>query len=170
MGRTDDLNIQAEGVVPPVVERSRGEHGEPAPERDEGSHRPVKSPDLDCGFLLSAVLTESGRENQVRAGESRENRSKLNAQVRGSPESVPADRSVPGNIPIEPKGGGSDSNRGTPDIPRDRPHAGQDCALRGGCDGVRSSVCHGLTLEEPEVGAWILGCLAMNSQTTFQAT
>src|SRR5260370_28167552 len=144
MGRTDDLNIEAEGVVPPVVERSRGEHGEPAPERDEGSHRPVKSPDLDCGFLLSAVLAESGRENQVRAGESRENRSKLNAQVRGSPESIPADRSVPGNIPIEPKSGGGNGNRGTPDVPRDRANAGQVGALRGCCDGGRSNVYHGL--------------------------
>src|SRR5260370_8119890 len=153
MGRTDDLNIEAEGVVPPVVERSRGEHGEPAPERDEGSHRPVKSPDLDCGFLLSAVLTESGRENQVRAGESRENRSKLNAQVRGSPESAPADRSVPGNIPIEPKGGGSDSNPGTPDIPRDPPHAGHDCALRGCCDGATTTLSHAPTFEDPEVAS-----------------
>src|SRR5260370_21390107 len=121
MGRTDDLNIQAEGVVPPVVERSRGEHGEPAPERDEGSHRPVKSPDLDCGFLLSAVLTESGRENQVRAGEARENRSKLNAQVRGRPENGPAEPSVPGKIPKEPQGGGGDRNRGTPKLAREPP-------------------------------------------------
>src|SRR5690348_14131996 len=144
MGRADDLNIQAESVVPPVIERGGGEHGESTPERDESSQRAIKTPNLYCGLLSSAVLSEGRREDQVHAGKSGENGAEVDAQVRGSPEGIPANGSVPRNVPIEPKCGGGHSNRRTPNIPGNRRRSIQNYAPRRREDPVGSTVCHRL--------------------------
>src|SRR5258708_5799976 len=132
MGRTEDLDIQTESIVPPVVKRGGGEHGEPTPKRDESSKRPIEAPNANGRILRGVILSISRCENQIGAGKSGENGAKVNTQVRGSPESIPADGSVPGNVPIEATGRGSNSDGGTPDIPRNRCDASQNRALRTG--------------------------------------
>ena len=49
--RADDADVEAVGVVPPVVEGRRRQHGHAAPRADERAKRTRESPDPDADVL-----------------------------------------------------------------------------------------------------------------------
>ena len=67
--RAEDLDVQAVGVVPPVIEGRGSQHGGAAPGGDEGAERPAESPDLDGRGAQRRIAAEGAREDQVAAGE-----------------------------------------------------------------------------------------------------
>ena len=56
--RTDDLDVEAVGVVPPVVEGRGGEHRDASPGGEEDAERGAQAEDLDGG---GAQLRDRGR-------------------------------------------------------------------------------------------------------------
>ena len=48
--RAEDLDVEPVGVVPPVVERRRGQHRDAAPGGDERAERPAEAPDPHRSF------------------------------------------------------------------------------------------------------------------------
>ena len=49
VGRAEDFDVEAVGVVPPVIERRGGEHGGATPGGNEGAERPAEFPYADAG-------------------------------------------------------------------------------------------------------------------------
>src|ERR1700689_4201802 len=101
MRRADDLDVQAERIVPPVIERRRGDHHHAAPASQKGAERPAESPNFYGSRFGDGIVSPSGGENQIRAGEAHQDSAELDKEVRGSPEGVAADAHVPGDVPVE---------------------------------------------------------------------
>ena len=57
--RAQDFHIHSVSIVPPIVERSRNEHGERAPNRHPCAKGTTKTPEPDRARLLSAILAEA---------------------------------------------------------------------------------------------------------------
>src|SRR5262249_52430673 len=55
VGRAKDLDVEAVGVVPPIVEGCGGEHGDAAPGGDEGAERAAETPEGDAGFAQGGI-------------------------------------------------------------------------------------------------------------------
>src|SRR6202041_141074 len=88
--RAEDFNVQAVGVVPPVVEGSGSQHGGAAPGGDECARRAVKAPDFDGCRAQRRITAQGAGEDQVAAGNGGDDAAGLDGQVRGRPEGVAA--------------------------------------------------------------------------------
>ena len=131
MRQADDFDVEAVGVVPPVVEGRRGEHREAAPRRHETSERSAKAPHRDAGVLGFLRRAEGGRQNRVAAGDSGQHAREVDHHVRGRPEGVAADRDMPRDVPVTAEQVGGGGGGETPDIPGNRSGAlGDDAARR----------------------------------------
>ena len=114
VGRGDDLDVEAVGVVPPVIERRGGEHGDAAPCCDEGAEGSAKAEDVDrCGGELGSGR-EGGAQDEIAAGDSGEHAAQVDGHVGGRPESIAADAAVPGDVPVRADGDGGDGEGGGP--------------------------------------------------------
>ena len=69
VGRAENLDVEAIGGVPPVIERRRCDHGDPAPRRKKSAQRTAKSPDRDRTRAQRRAAVQRSRKNQVAAGE-----------------------------------------------------------------------------------------------------
>ena len=88
--RAQNLHIEPVGVVPPVVERRRSDHGDAAPRRDERPQRPAEAPYLHgC-----AAQRRSRRQSSWKESDSR----RTNPPERRTCKSrcAPASRTCPG--------------------------------------------------------------------------
>ena len=72
VGRAEDFDVEAVGVVPPVIERRGGEHGGATPGGNEGAQGPAEFPYADAGGCQLRIPAEGAGKNQVAAGESRQ--------------------------------------------------------------------------------------------------
>lgn len=151
--RAQDGHIQSEGVVPPAVERSRGQHAKATPGSDESPERSTESPNLYGVLSDRGGRSQRGVQNQVGAAQSSEDGSELDREVRGRSEGVAPNADVPGNIPVE-----ADSGRGygygrRPRIPRRglraNRRASRNRRSRRKCDPC--AVCHKTPLPETRV-------------------
>ncbi len=136
--RRDDLDVQAVGVVPPVVEGGRGDHGEGAPDRHPGAERGAETPETNGGGGLGHARSpaEGGPERQPAGGQPGEHPAEVDRQVRRGPEGVAADRRVPGDVPEQADGDARRAEEGGIEIPGEGGGAlagGGD--LRGGLEG-----------------------------------
>src|SRR5581483_11580857 len=86
-------------VVPPVVERRRGDHRERAPDADPRAERRAKSPEADGGAALRVRPGEGGPQRHPSAGQTGDDTAEIDGEVRRGPERIPADRAVPRDIP-----------------------------------------------------------------------
>src|SRR5277367_567149 len=146
MRQADDFDVEAVGVMPPVVEGGRREHHESAPRRHEASERPAKAPDRDAGVLGLIRRTEGGRQNRVAAGDSGQHAREIDHHMRGRPEGVAADRDMPRDVPVTAEEIGGGGGCQTPDIPGNRSGAlGDDAARIGARSKVESGggITHG---------------------------
>src|SRR6266852_7347562 len=84
----------------------------------------------------------------MHARKPRDNRTKVDTQVRGGPESVPPDGSVPGDVPVQTDCGGCHSDRREPDTPRYISNSIENGTLGRGRHRVGNTVCHRLTSSE----------------------
>ena len=119
MGRADDLDIQPIGVVPPVVERGGGQHGEAAPGADERAQRPIEPEDADRSRTRRPGTSKSAGQDEIGAGDRGQHAAKVDREVRGGQERVAADRHVPGDIPIQAAHDRGHGQRRAPEIPGD---------------------------------------------------
>src|SRR5580700_1083114 len=133
MRRTNDLNIEAERVVPPIVEGRGGDHHHPAPTGQEGAQRAAESPNSYRGCFSRGVMSPGGGKNQVGAGKAHQDSAELDEQVSGSPESVASDAHVPGNIPVEAEDDRAGADEAAPDVPRSDARAGFGCSGVADC-------------------------------------
>src|SRR5262249_41876348 len=108
------------GVMPPVVERSGDHHGGAAPCGQEGSEGSTQTPHPYGRFASRGVRRESRVQNQVAAGNGREQSAKLYGQVLRSPEGVAADGHVPGDVPVESEDDRSNGGRSNQQRPGNR--------------------------------------------------
>ena len=69
MGRTQDLDIESVGVVPPVVERSGGEHRDRAPDRHPRPEGRAKSPHAHRAPDFGAGAGKGRPQGQPAAGQ-----------------------------------------------------------------------------------------------------
>ena len=67
MGRADDLDVEAVGGVPPVVEGGGGEHRDAAPARDEDAERSAEAEDVDGRRFELFGVAEGGGKDEVDA-------------------------------------------------------------------------------------------------------
>jgi len=118
--QADYFDIESVGVVPPVVERRRGEHRKSAPRRHETSERPAKSPYRDARVFGLLRRSESGGQDRVAAGDSSEHAREINHHVRRSPERVAAYRDMPRDVPIATEHVGGGRSGEAPYVPRYR--------------------------------------------------
>src|SRR6185295_1524492 len=95
----EDLDVQAVGVVPPIVERRRGEHGDGAPDRHPGAERRAEAPEADGHLALRLGTGEGGLQGEPAAGDTSQHAAEIDGQVRRGPEGVAADRHVPRDVP-----------------------------------------------------------------------
>ena len=137
MRQADDFDVEAVGVMPPVVERRRREHREAAPRRHEASERSAKSPDRDARVLGVLRGAEGGGENRVAAGDTGEHAGEIDHHVRGRPEGVAADRDMPRDVPIATEQVGGGGSGEAPYVPRNR--SGALCGDAAGV-GARAKV------------------------------
>jgi hypothetical protein len=70
--RAENLDVEAVGVMPPVVEGRRGKHGDAAPGGDEGAERAAEPPDFDRSFAERGHAAHGGGEDQVSTGDAGE--------------------------------------------------------------------------------------------------
>src|SRR5688500_12600273 len=99
MGWTEDFDIQTVGVMPPVVERCRGEHGERTPDRNPGSKRRAKTPQPNCPGPFCRGSKECGADHQPPSGEPTEQAAQVDRHVRWRPKRIASDGAMPGDVP-----------------------------------------------------------------------
>src|SRR6202046_4752208 len=115
----DDGDVEAEGIVPTVVEGRGCDHYHATPTGEERTERAAESPDLNGGSPGGGIGSKGGGKNQIDAGESHQYAAQLDRQVRWGPESVAANAHVPGNVPVKPEEDGSGAEKGGPGGPGD---------------------------------------------------
>jgi hypothetical protein len=118
--RADDPHVETVGVVPPVVERRRHQHGGAAPGRQKCAQRSGQAPDAHARVSQRRLLRPGRREDQIRPMKCRRDAAGVDRHVRSAPERVAADRAVPGDVPVAADVGGRHGQRGTPQVPRNR--------------------------------------------------
>ena len=128
--RAEDFDVEAVGVVPPIVEGAGGDHGDGAPGADKGAEGSAETPHGDGVIAERRILLESRGKDYVAAGEAGNDSAQVDEHVRGSPESVAADALVPGNVPDAADDAGGDGDDVAPDVPGDGESFGGD-ALGG---------------------------------------
>ena len=116
--RADDLDVEAVGIVPPVVERRRSDHGDAAPGRQKRAQRPAESPDAHGTIAQAGAAVERGGKYQVSAGNARQNAAQMDDYVGRRPKGVASDGAVPGDVPVDAHHGTRHRRRGAPHIPR----------------------------------------------------
>ena len=104
MRRTDDFDVEAVSIVPPVIERRGSEHGNAAPGSDERAQRSAESKNVHGRSCQRGVLGESGVQYQITKGNTRENTAQINSHMGGSPKRIPANGFMPRNVPITAHG------------------------------------------------------------------
>jgi hypothetical protein len=67
VGRRDDLDVEAIGVVPPVVEGCGGEHGDAAPGDEESTEGGAEAEDPDGAGAIGRADVEGVGETRARA-------------------------------------------------------------------------------------------------------
>src|SRR5580704_16137931 len=140
MRGADDLDVEPEGVMPPVVEGRGGDHHHSAPAGHECAERAAESPNFYGSRFSDGIVSEGRGKNQVGADEAHEDSAELNKQVRGSPESVAANAHVPGDVPVEAEDDGRDADEAAPD----EPWGGLRMRARDGGVGNRGICGHSL--------------------------
>ena len=121
VGRADDLDVEAVGGVPPVVEGGGGEHGDAAPGGEEGAERAGEAEHAARRWRAGrGILAQGGVEDQVATGDAGENAAEIDGHVGGRPEGVAADGAVPGDVPVGADGYGGDGEGRTPEVPGNR--------------------------------------------------
>ena len=119
MRRADNLDVEAVSVMPPVIERSRGEHGDASPAGEENAQRGAQPKNTDRRGRELRVAEKSALDDQPRADDAGEHTAGVDGHVRRGPESIPADGPVPGDVPGAPDGGGGNGQHANPDVPGD---------------------------------------------------
>src|SRR3989449_4793511 len=128
--RRQDFDVEAVRVVPPVVERGRGDHRKGAPDAHPGPQRAPEAPEPDGRRPVFRRAPEARPEHEPAARQSREHAAQVDGRVRGGPERVATDRAVPGNVPDDADLGTRRRNQCRGDVPgqvrseRRRPRAG----------------------------------------------
>ena len=84
--RTDDAHVEAVRVVPPVVERRRHEHREPAPRREEGAGWPREAQDADAHVSQRRRAAERGRGDEIPGRDASQKAARVDRQMRRRPE------------------------------------------------------------------------------------
>src|SRR5690348_16205519 len=126
----EDFDVEAVGVMPPVVEGRGSNHRDGAPGAEKRAERAAESPHGNGIGAKRGILAESGGENEIAAAEAGKNATELDQDVGRSPESVAADAFVTGDVPDAADNAASDGEEIAPDIPGDRKGASGD-ALSG---------------------------------------
>ena len=83
MRRADDLDIETVGIVPPVVERRRREHGDRAPHYDPRAERRARPEDAHGGGTLPRAGEKGVPKGQPSAHAAAEEAAEVNGQVGG---------------------------------------------------------------------------------------
>jgi len=128
------LDVETVCVVPPVIERGRGDHCEGAPDAHPGAERPAESPERHGCRPLVRRSRERGLEDDPPARETGEDAAEVDGHVGGRPEGVAPDRAVPRNVPEDAHLGASGRDDRGPHEPGDA-----DGAPR--CGRRRSASC-----------------------------
>src|SRR5262249_6496922 len=90
--RGEDFDVEAIGIVPPVVKWRGREHGDATPGSNERAERSAEAPDFDGSLTQRRAAAERGGEYEVRAGDAGEDAAQVNANVCRRPEAVTPDR------------------------------------------------------------------------------
>ena len=115
--RAQDLDVQAVGVVPPVVEGRRYDHRQRAPDADPGPERSAEAPERDAGGPLARVAGERRAQHEPSAREAGDDAAQVDGQVGGRPERVAADGAVPGDVPQAADDDAGRRERDGPQVP-----------------------------------------------------
>ncbi len=117
--RRNDLDVQAVGVVPPVVEGRRGEHRDAAPGRNKGAERGAEAQHRDRFTLQLLAAAKRRVQDQVSADHRRNHTAGIDQQMRRGEERIASDGTMPRDIPRAAKRGRGDRERAGPHRPRD---------------------------------------------------
>ena len=131
--RTEDLDVEPVGVVPPVVERRGGEHRDRAPDRHPGPQRRAKSPHAHRPSNLGTGAGKGRLQGQPSAGQAGRQPASVDCEVGWRPERVAPDRTVPRDVPDDP----DDHARGREEDGGQVPGEVAWRVVLGGLEGVR---------------------------------
>src|SRR5262249_52424129 len=114
-------------VVPPVVERRRGDHRECAPDAHPRAERRTEPPETHCRPAICVGAGKCGVQRHPPGCKTGDDAAEVNRQVRWRPERIAADRTGPGDVPDPPE----DDARRCKEPRIDRPMCGGGTAHSG---------------------------------------